>query len=224
MGIGILGQAYVALIQGSGTLAGFCSGDWILGVWCFGVAWGGICWWLCGWGVRFGSSGVVFLWVGACGVLVGHMGAGGFGARGLGSLGLGVWGGLPVGGGVGGVVSVVWGVYWGLVWGVYWGLAWPGRGAGAGAGCGAGCGAGVRVRVRGVGGEYCLAFWILFCVCLCVDCMFSRWFILMSCLALYVYFVCRTFFLSFFSSFVGIRGPRRGKCRGCKCRIFFLLM
>ena len=78
-GYGIWGQPYVALIQGSGALAGFRSGNWILGVWCFGMARGNVRWWLYSWGVRFSSSGIVFLWVGACGVVVGRVGGGGFG-------------------------------------------------------------------------------------------------------------------------------------------------
>ena len=130
-----------------------------------------------------------------------------------------VWGRFPVGGGVW-RLGWAYGCWW--VWcpelgvlgfggvgrpaGGWWGRGRRFRGLGGVLGLGLGgvlgpgpglAGVRVRVRVRGVGGECCLAFWILFCVCLCVDCMFSRWFILMSCLALLVYFVCRTFFLSF---------------------------
>ena len=102
---GIWGQAYVALIQASAALAGFRSGNWVLGIWCFGMAWGNVCWWLYGCGVRFSSLGSF-----SCGW-----------GRVASCLGVRVLVGLASGDGVGCVVSVVWRVCRGLAW-----LALPG--------------------------------------------------------------------------------------------------
>ena len=134
-------------------------------------------------GVRFSSSGAVFLWVGACGVVVGGRVA----------LWLGIWVLVDLVPGAWGPWVRVCGAACRLVVGsggvLGLGLAWPRL-------------AGVRVWCGCVGGECSLAFWILFYVCLYVDCMFSRWFVLYAVFGIIGLF-CVPWFL-FLLSCVGV--------------------